>query len=315
MKCGICDIDQSNPTFKVKEMMFGTQEEFSYFECLSCGCLQLSGIPGDMSKYYPQDYYISSKQRSKGIILRIKLLLMRIRKIVIARRANFLSFYLNDYMRNDHINFDSKILEVGCGTGELVRNLYNCGFNNILGIDPYIDDEFIRNNKFIAKSTIYELHDSQKFDLIIFNHVFEHVPDQLETLTKVSNILSDSGVCLIRIPIKTEYIWNRYGVNWVQIDAPRHLFLHTLNSFESLVKKSGLTIKNIIFDSNEFQFWGSEQYNRKISLRASNSYSINPKKSIFSNKQIKKFKIEAGELNKDKQGDQAAFIICKAAKK
>ncbi len=23
------------------------------------------------------------------------------------------------------------------------------------------------------------------------------------------------------IPIKTEYIWNCYGINWVQIDAPR----------------------------------------------------------------------------------------------
>ena len=75
--------------------------------------------------------------------------------------------------------------------------------------------------------------------------------------TKISKILSENGVCIIRIPVKTKYIWNCYSVNWVQIDAPRHFFLHTLKSFELLVEKSGLSIQDVIFDSTEFQFWGS----------------------------------------------------------
>jgi len=70
------------------------------------------------------------------------------------------------------------------------------------------------------------LPDSQKFDLIISNHSFEHISDQLETLLKVRKILSENDVCLIRMPVKAEYIWNRYGANWVKIDAPRHFLIH-----------------------------------------------------------------------------------------
>ncbi|HJH26402.1 MAG TPA: hypothetical protein C5S37_06415 [Methanophagales archaeon] len=181
----------------------------------------------------------------------------------------------------------------------------------MVGVDPYIDEEVINRDVKILKKTIHELPDRQKFDLIISNHSFEHIPDQLETLVKVSKILSENGVCLIRMPVRTEYIWNRYGVNWVQIDAPRHFFLHTLKSFELLVKKSGLIIQDVIFDSTEFQFWGSEQYKRDISLMAENSYSVYPKKSIFTNEQIKEFKKMAKGLNMNKKGDQAAFYLTK----
>jgi hypothetical protein len=38
-------------------MMHGRREEFTYFQCLHCGCLQISEIPEDMSPYYPNNYY------------------------------------------------------------------------------------------------------------------------------------------------------------------------------------------------------------------------------------------------------------------
>jgi len=113
------------------------------------------------------------------------------------------------------------------------------------------------------------------------------------------------------MPIKTEYVWNQYGVNWVQIDAPRHFFIHTLQSFTYLAKMAGLAIEDIVFDSTEFLFWSSEQYKRGIPLNAENSYFVNPKKSIFTKEQIKKFRKMAEELNRNRQGDQAAFYLRK----
>ncbi len=70
------------------------------------------------------------------------------------------------------------------------------------------------------------------------------------------------------------------------------------------MKKSGLIIKDVIFYSTEFQFLGSEQYKRNISLTANRN-----KKSIFTKKQIKRFREKANKLNKNKQGDQAAFYL------
>ena len=78
-----------------------------------------------------------------------------------------------------------------------------------------------------------------------------------------------------------------------------------------MVKKSGMSIQDIVFDSTEFQFWGSEQYKRNVPLLAENSYYKNPDKSIFTKKEIEEFKKRAIDLNMRKQGDQTSFFLTK----
>lgn len=87
------------------------------------------------------------------------------------------------------------------------------------------------------------------------------------------------------------------------------MFLHTLKSFNLLINQTPLRIKNIIFDSTEFQFWVSEQYKNNIPYYSEKSYQINPKKSIFTKKQIEKFMKKSHELNKNNIGDQAIIIL------
>ena len=42
-----------------------------------------------------------------------------------------------------HINFESKILDYGCGKGDLVKNLFKKGYKNTFGTDP---SKFFLNN-------------------------------------------------------------------------------------------------------------------------------------------------------------------------
>lgn len=44
----------------------------------------------------------------------------------------------------------------------------------------------------ILKKIIHDLPENQKFDLIMFNHSYEHIPDQPETLLKTSKFLSEN---------------------------------------------------------------------------------------------------------------------------
>ena len=81
---------------------------------------------------------------------------------------------------------------------------------------------------------------------------------------------------------------------------------------EIISKKCGFEIKKIIFDSDEFQFWGSEQYIRNINLFDENSYGVNPDKSIFTKEQINLFAKEASELNENLDGDMACFYLYKS---
>jgi len=91
-------------------------------------------------------------------------------------------------------------LDVGCGAGSLLYCLKVLGFKNLVGVDPFISREVIDGDIKILKRTIHELPNNQKFDLIIFNHSFEHIPDQLETLKKVRELLSENGVCSLGCP-------------------------------------------------------------------------------------------------------------------
>jgi hypothetical protein len=123
-------------------------------------------------------------------------------------------------------------------------------------------------------------------------------------LEVVANLLAPEGRCVIRIPIVPCYAWNHYETNWVQLDAPRHFFLHSVTSMNILTAKAGLDIYKVDYDSTDLQFKGSELYSKDIPLMAGRS-----KTSIFSMREKRAFKKHAKELNENKQGDQAVFYL------
>jgi len=142
----------------------------------------------------------------------------------------------------------------------------------------------------------------------MFNHSFEHIWEQHDTLGKAKNLLEKDGVILLRLPV-INTAFSTYRENWVQIDAQRHFYLHSLKSINMLCNKHGLYIYHKYFDSSEFQFIGSEQYKQGITLNADNSYLKNNKKSIFTSQDIKNYKKQARQLNKEEKGDQVVLFI------
>jgi SAM-dependent methyltransferase len=276
-------------------MMFGLRDEFTYYQCSVCDCLQIGEFPPDISKYYPDNYYSFSQDFTKLPVAHVRELAQK-----------HVSFYLSKI----NINRQSKILDVGSGSGMYIYFLREIGFMNALGIDLYLDESIqYDNGARVIKETVHNM--GQQWDLIMFNHSFEHIPDPLETLQQVSRLLAEGGVCLIRIPTVSSYAWQHYGVNWVQLDAPRHFFLHSTKSINILAEKAGLRLREVVYDSTEFQFLGSEQYLRGISLYSDRSYSRNPAASIFSQSQVEVFKTRAQQMNRQNRGDQAAFYLAR----
>lgn len=315
MQCGICNNQANNRIYNVREMMFGMRDEFKYFECSNCNCLQILEIPENITKYYPSQYY------SYNLAIHtnpIKNILKKNRDKYAFFKIGFIGEILNsiapnktlDIISQVNLNLDSWILDVGCGAGHILSELSDLGFKNLLGIDPFIDNNIEYSNGLkILKQTIFETNG--KFDLVMFNHSFEHIAEQLETLKKAANLLKKAGTILVRIPTVSSYAWEHYRENWVQIDAPRHFFLHSLKSMEILANKAGLIIERVIYDSTEFQFIGSEQYAKNIPLKSEHSYYVNKEKSIFKKKEIAYFRKKAQELNIQNKGDSCAFFLRK----
>lgn len=313
-KCRICGNENNTEEYILKEMMFGTQEEFEYFKCSNCGCLQIKKIPSNLEMYYPSDYLAFGKfgepflrkylrYKRETYLLNGKGIIGKILTRTFGIPSN------NLWLNGVKLNLTDSILEVGCGNGELLSKMYKAGFTNLIGIDPFIEKEIIYNEKHkILKRSLPDLN-NVSFDLIMFHHSFEHLDNPHETFVALKKLLKKSGTVLIRIPTIDSYVWKCYKANWVQLDPPRHLFNYSVKSIEILASKYGFKLIELIYDSTGFQFIGSEQYRKNIPLMSSKSYFQDAKNSIFSIEQIKSFNSRALELNKKKEGDTACFFL------
>lgn len=319
-QCKICHNADNNKLFTIAEAMFGTKESFDYVECAQCGCLQIKEVPGNLSHYYPDSYSslalspLLKKIQDRNVIIKY---LKFIRAYFILQNESIVEKLLcaicpvPDYLiwlKKCSATLESKILDIGSGAGTLLFILNYSGFKNLTGIDLFVDnDKEYPNGIKVFKKDISNLDSS--YDIIMLHHSFEHMAEPLTALEHVRRLLTVHGHALIRIPTVSSYAWKHYGINWVQLDAPRHLFLHSLNSIERLASQAHLTIKEILYDSTDFQFWGSEQNIRNIPLRNEISYLVDPEKSIFKQDQIRSYKKEAEQLNKNKQGDQICIYL------
>lgn len=317
--CRVCGNSANNRIHNLREMMFATHETFDYLECGECGTLQIIKIP-DLSRYYPPDYYSfdSGSENFSGANLKRHLIKRFLRCYFIYKKNLTGNFGETEgWIKSNRceplnyfppgLRFQSKILDFGCGAGQLLQDLHYFGFSNLTGADAFIkEDIFYPDGVKIYKRRLDEFEPF--FDFIMFHHSFEHLPEPSETLEQVYNLLARDKFCLIRIPV-VNFAWEKYGIHWVQLDPPRHLYLFSEKSFRYLAEKAGFTVERVIYDSKGFQFWGSEIYLRNIPLFVNSREAV--LKSVFTKKQMRNWQRQAEELNARGKGDQACFFLRK----
>lgn len=310
MPCKICGNSTGNRAHSAREMMYGMGGSFTYVECASCGCISLAEVPPDLERYYPSHYsgFSGSEGGIRGLAKKLRV------HSYFGKGHRLGKWIAGRYPRPDlaamakaNLAKDCRILDVGCGGGKLLLELAELGYKNLTGVDPFIEEDVCHHGYVeIRKAEISRLQETE-WDFIMFHHSFEHIPSQVETLKAVQRRLSLHGVCMLRIPV-AGWAWEHYGTNWVQLDAPRHLFLHTEKSLHHLARQAGLWVVSVEYDSFEFQFWGSELYQRGIRMTASGV----PRR-FFTSREMREFKRRSLELNAARQGDQAVFRLARVA--
>lgn len=304
--CSIC----SQPSIStVNAFDVATKQSFVYYNCSNCKVLYLSAIPDNYAQYYGANYY--SFNNANSLVQKIKLL--RDKAVFTGKGliGSLLALLQPNHnlsaLKQLSIKTQDALLDIGCGIGKEIAVLKSLGYKNVFGVDPYIkEDVYFDNTLLVKKQEVFDVN--KKFNFITMHHSFEHVIEPLEVLNKLASILKDDGKIMIRIPVAASFALEKYGMNWVQFDAPRHTFLHTELSMQVMCNKVGLKINKVTYDSTSFQFWGSDIVASGVGIHTASTTTIFKARlqSFF-----KGYSKLAKKLNQEKKGDQAIFILSK----
>lgn len=318
--CKICGFEFENKKWLVtRDYNYQGNEEFRYFECPECHCLQIERVPENLSVYYGEKYYsFSMKDSQRKSTEKVIQKLMKLRDVYELSGKNSRSkcfagkvlSYILPRMAYKYIGIycqkDSAILDLGCGDGYLLRLLKENGYKDLTGLDKFLNESEEDGGLSIRVGSIEDT--DRTFEFIMLNHSFEHMDEPRAVLEEIDKRLVSGGTCMICIPVAGSLAYELYGKYWVQLDAPRHLFLHSPKSMEVLLEHTSLKIREIIYDSNAFQFIGSLQYQRGISGKERRKPSELFRFAFLS---LIKYGKLAKKVNNEKCGDQAIFILRK----
>ena len=213
------------------------------------------------------------------------------------------------WVKIPQVKYDDSILDAGTGNGSLLLSLYKIGFTNLTGIDPFIEQDRQYGPVNIFRKSIFETEG--QFDFIMLHHSFEHMDEPLKVLLQLNKLLKKDKCLLIRTPVMGMYSWHKYKERWMDLDAPRHIIIHSLKSMELLANQAGFELRQTVFDGNYMSLIGSEQYAKDIALPDDNSYMVSKEKSGYTKADIEKFKAINEENDKSGRSDQAAFYLWK----
>lgn len=312
--CRACGGATLEPAAVAPERMFGMGGAFAYDRCTACGAVQLRDVPADLSRYYPSGYYAHAHPAAgRGFASRAR----RLRDALLYRAPGPIGWITGlasstprrlsrRWFTVPKAGRDARILDVGCGQGHRLLELWGAGFRALQGVDPYIQAPltYAGSGVRVQRGTIAEVEGEGRFDLVMFHHSLEHIAEQRETMRHAAALLRPGGWVLVRVPTVSSWAWAHYGADWVQLDPPRHLVLHSVESLRRLGEGCGLALERVEYDSTEFQFVGSEGYRLGLTLPEA--------LEAFPPATIREWRRQAYQLNREQQGDQAAFFLRKA---
>ncbi len=136
------------------------------------------------------------------------------------KQSDIYSKSFNEYIYN-LVPDNKKVLDVGCNTGNLGYQLIKRKNCVVYGIDYSVNSIKKAKTK-LTKAEVFELEnykvpfEKEKFDVIIFADVLEHIRYPERTIADFKKILKDDGIIIASIPnvANINIRWNLFWGNW-----------------------------------------------------------------------------------------------------
>ena len=226
-----------------------THRRFRIVRCRGCGLVYLNPRPSleAVLPYYPDEYCCFAQFPPKNAIMKA---IYRVMAVLKTRRLL------------PRLPDDGVVLDYGCGTGHWLVALHERAkpgqrFIGIdaseravkqlegTGVEGHVGDDALLGTAVPAGSV----------DLILLDHVIEHVPEPRDTLARLASVLKPGGEIHGVTPNVDAWDARLFGPKWVGWHVPRHFFLFDHESFTRLAEDAGLEVVSLRSDPEGASHW------------------------------------------------------------
>lgn len=241
--CKLCGEDDISPIYRAADF---DDKAVSYqlVQCRNCGSTSIHPELScdEINNAYDNTYYGNSNSKFLAVIEAWS-------RYTAKRRAKKL------LKLHKSSNKSLRILDIGCGRGVLLSAFKSMG-HDVVGLERK-GSPFHGCKNVICDDICNLTYSKESFDLIIFWHVLEHLPDPANTLLAACQLLKPSGSIFISVPNFGSNQAKFFKEYWFHLDLPRHLFhlnKAALNSLSNAMGLEQVTQTTFSLDQNIFGF-------------------------------------------------------------
>ncbi|MBM3266554.1 MAG: methyltransferase domain-containing protein [Candidatus Sericytochromatia bacterium] len=227
MTCPLCRSDGAREILSIPDPLAAARR-FDLLRCAACRHVYVSPVPADLGAYYPGTYWSGDRPATLAsraeAAYRAALLALDVRRIA------------------SHAPRGARVLDVGCGSGDLAASLARAGFA-VTGVEvaPDAAEAARRRHGLDVRTGTLAAADfpAGSFDVAVVWHVLEHVPDPAGLLADVARVLRPGGVAIVQVPNFGSIQAGVFGARWFALDVPRHLHHFTPATLARTLEAAG----------------------------------------------------------------------------
>ncbi len=138
-----------------------------------------------------------------------------------------------------------RLLEIGCGNGERLQRLANCGWTAVgVDFDPRAVQTCREHGLDVRAGTLADQRfEAGSFDAILLNHVIEHVADPAALLAECLRLARPGARLVMATPNAASTLHRLFGRRWRGLEAPRHLRVFSGTNLPRLCAEQGWRIE------------------------------------------------------------------------
>lgn len=212
-----------------RDREYGAAGEYAYLRCAACGLVRLDPMPtpAEVAALYPPDYH-GYQEAASGLTRRLADALLR-------QRAQ-------SYRRL--IGAGGRVLDVGAADGAHFPAWERVGGWRISGIE--FNDEAAARGRAAGRDILTaDIATSEPpratFDLVVMNHLLEHVHDPLDVARRAWDALRPGGVLVGEVPNLRSVDAAVSGRYWGGAHWPRHLHQFDPTTLTATLRRAGFT--------------------------------------------------------------------------